>query len=102
MAEKKIIPMAAPADFSRGRRFDNVSYRAFTFRERVLILLGFNVVVTSKFVSQHSPGCVAAGSVVQLTKYSLQQMKEDPSLMEPAPVAIDNEKKTAEEIRAEG
>ena len=69
-----------PADFSKGRVWQDIRYYSPKWWERIAILFGWNLLIHVKVISEHSPGRVAAGVTPQITKYSARDLKENPSL----------------------
>jgi hypothetical protein len=65
---KQPIGRVLDPQWAKGRKLSFHNFKKFTLGERLKILCGANLVVSSQVFTQHSPGQCATGAEVRVTK----------------------------------
>ena len=100
--ELKSREVAVAPDFTKGYQYEDVSCWRPTLKDRLQILVGFNVIIRCKMITQHKPGTVATGIFPQTTEHESKTLQKMPWLLKilPTKPLPQQETKTAEELKA--
>jgi hypothetical protein len=69
-----------PTDFRRGFEINRMDYWTPTWRERLAIFCGYNLVIGFRIITEHRAGEIAVGTFPVVTKHSLEDHNNQPEL----------------------